>query len=131
MHQNHVLLSVEARNLSMREVLAMSDEQAFALFRKVSWGRDADPVCPACGVVERHWLLPSRQQRRCRACQHTFSATSGTIFAHYRLLLQVYLGAISIDTHAVKRLSELQMARGIRRFSTRPRSSRCTSCPRA
>jgi transposase-like protein len=63
----------------MREVFAMSDDQAFEAFREVRWGRDGEPVCPACGVVERHWFLPSRCQWRCRDCGHTFSVTSGTI----------------------------------------------------
>jgi len=32
MHQTHFLLSAEARTLSMREVFAMNDAQAFDLF---------------------------------------------------------------------------------------------------
>ena len=62
MHQPHFLLSAEARTLSMREVFALSDEQAFELFREVRWGRDGEPVCPSCGVVEQHWFLASRHQ---------------------------------------------------------------------
>ena len=62
MHQPHFLLSAAARTLSIRELFAMSHEQAFALFRKVRLGRDADPVFLACGVMERHWFLASRRQ---------------------------------------------------------------------
>jgi transposase-like protein len=113
MHQPHFLLSAAARTLSMREVFSMSDDQAFALFREIRWGRDADPVCPSCGVVERHWFLASRRQWRCRACGHTFSVTSGTIFAHHKLPLQVYLGAVALYTNAVKGLSALQMSRDL------------------
>ncbi len=39
--------------------------------------------------------------------------TSGTIFAHHKLPLQVYLGAIAIYTNAVKGLSALQMSRDL------------------
>ncbi len=113
MHQPHFLLSAAARTLSMREAFAMNDDQAFALFREIRWGRDADPVCPSCGVVEPHWFLASRRQWRCRACGHTFSVTSGTIFAHHKLPLQVYLGAAAIYTNAVKGLSALQMSRDL------------------
>ena len=113
MHQPHFLLSAEARTLSMREVFALSDDAAFELFREVRWGRDGQPVCPACGVVEPHWFLPSRRQWRCRACGHTFSVTSGTIFAHHKLPLQVYLGAVAIYTNAVKGLSALQLSRDL------------------
>jgi len=97
----------------MREVFAMSDDQAFEALREVRWGRDGEPVCPACGVVERHWFLPSRRQWRCRDCGHTFSVTCGTLFAHHQLPLQVDLGAIAIDTDAVKGLSALQLSRDL------------------
>ena len=113
MHQTHFLLSAEARTLSMREVFAMNDARAFDLFRAVRWGRDANPVCPACGVADAHWFLASRQQWRCRACGHTFSVTSGTLFAHHKLPLQIYLGAIAIYANAVKGMSALQMARDL------------------
>lgn len=113
MHQPHFLLSAAARTLSLREAFALSDEQAFALFGEVRWGRDADPVCPSCGVAEQHWFLASRRQWRCRACGHTFSVTSGTLFAAHKLPLQVYLAAIAIYTNAVKGLSALQLARDL------------------
>ena len=49
MHQSHFLLSAAARSLSVREIFALREEQAFELFRAVRWGRDGDPVCPDCG----------------------------------------------------------------------------------
>ncbi len=113
MHHPHFLLSAAARTLSMREVFAMSDDQAFEAFREVRWGRDGEPVCPACGVVERHWFLPSRRQWRCQDCGHTFSVTSWTIFAHHKLPLQIYLGAIAIYANAAKGLSALQLSRDL------------------
>ena len=92
MHQ-HFLLSAKARTLSVRAVFELSDEQAFDLFRELRWGRGDEVVCPACGVVEPHWFLPSRRQWRCKACAHTFSVTSGTIFAHHKLPLRTWAGA--------------------------------------
>jgi transposase-like protein len=112
-HHPHFLLSAAARSLSLREVFALSDEAAFELFREVRWGADGLPVCPACGVVEAHWFLPSRRQWRCRACGHTFSLTSGTLFAHHKLPLQVYLGALALYANAVKGLSALQLSRDL------------------
>jgi len=109
----HFLLTAEARTLSVREVFALSDEEAFDLFRELRWGKGEEVVCPACGVVERHWFLPSRRQWRCKACAHTFSVTSGTIFAHHKLPLRVYLGAVAIYTNAVKGLSALQLCRDL------------------
>ena len=109
----HFLLTAEACSLSVREVFALSDEEAFDLFRQLRWGKGEEVVCPDCGVVERHWFLPSRRQWRCKACAHTFSVTSGTIFAHHKLPLRVYLGAVAIYTNAVKGLSALQMCRDL------------------
>jgi transposase-like protein len=113
MHHPHFLRSAAARTLSMRAVFAMSDDQAFEALREVRWGRDGEPVCPACGVVERHWFLSSRRQWRCQDCGHTFSVTSGTIFAHHKLPLQIHLGAIALYSHAVKGLSALQLSRDL------------------
>ncbi len=113
MAQQHFLLSAAARTLSVREAFALSDEAAFELFRELRWGKGEEVVCPECGVVERHWFLPSRRQWRCKACAHTFSVTSGTIFAHHKLPLRVYLSAVALYTNAVKGLSALQMCRDL------------------
>ena len=112
MHQ-HFLLTAAARTLSVREVFELSDEQAFNLLRQLRWGRGEKVVCPECGVVECHWFLRCRQQWRCKSCGHTFSVTSGTIFAHHKLPLRVYLGAVALYTNAVKGLSALQMGRDL------------------
>ena len=112
MHQ-HFLLTAAARTLSVREVFELSDEEAFKLFRELRWGQGEEVVCPECGVVECHWYLTSRRQWRCKACSHTFSVTSGTIFAHHKLPLRVYLGAVALFTNAVKGLSALQMCRDL------------------
>ena len=109
----HFLLTAEARSLSVREGLALNEEEAFALFRELRWGKGEEVICPECGVVERHWFLPSRRQWRCKACAHTFSVTSGTVFAHHKLPLRVYLGAVALYTNAVKGLSALQMCRDL------------------
>ena len=109
----HFLLSAEARSLSVREVFALSDEGAFDLFRELRWGKGEEVVCPECGVAARHWFLPSRRQWRCKACTHTFSVTSGTLFAHHKLPLRFYLGAVALYTNAVKGLSALQMCRDL------------------
>ena len=97
----------------MRAVFELSDAQAFELFRELRWGKGDEVVCPVCGVVEPHWFLPSRRQWRCKACAHTFSVTSGTIFAHHKLPLRIYLGAVALYTNAVKGLSALQMGRDL------------------
>jgi hypothetical protein len=68
-----------ARTVSVREVVAMSDAQAFERFRAIRWGPEGEAVCPGLWCREQPRFLPSRRQRRFRACRHTFSVTSVTI----------------------------------------------------
>ncbi len=105
--------------MSVREVFALGDEEAFDLFRKMRWGKGEAEVCPECGVSERHWFLPSCRQWRCKACTHTFSVTSGMFFAHHKLSMRVHLGAVALNTNAVNGLSALQMCRDLGVQNTR------------
>jgi len=109
----HFLLSAKARTLSVRKVFAMTDDQAFTLFRELRWGVGEETGCPMCASVAKHYFIRNRRQWRCRDCNHTFSVTSGTIFAFHKLPLKVYLGAIAIYSNAVKGISALQLSRDL------------------
>ncbi len=112
-HKQHFLLSAQARTLSVRKVFEMSNDEAFALFREVRWGNGEEVTCPVCGVIGKHYFKPTRKQWQCKDCSHTFSVTSGTIFAFHELPLKVYLAAIAIYTNAVKGISALQLGRDL------------------
>jgi len=110
----HFLLSSEARNLSLIKIAKMSDMEAFEVFKTVRWNStNGEPVCPSCGSVHKPFFIKSRLQFRCKECFHTFSVTSGTIFAFHKLSLQTYLLAIALFTNAVKSLSALQLSRDL------------------
>jgi transposase-like protein len=109
----HFLLSAKARTLSVRKVLDMSDDQAFALFKELRWGKREEVACPSCSAIGKHYFQHTRKQWRCKDCNHTFSVTSGTIFAFHKLPLKVYLAAIAIYTNAVKGISALQLSRDL------------------
>lgn len=109
----HFLLSARARTLSVRDVFALSDNEAFAFFKEVRWGKDEEVACPVCGVIGKHYFKATRKQWQCKDCKHTFSVTSGTIFAFHKLPLKVYLAAIAIFTNAVKGISSLQLSRDL------------------
>ena len=81
----HFLLSAQARTLSLRKIYSLSDDQAFEMFKQSRWGHH-DAICPCCGSVAKHYFIKTRRQWRCRDCNHTFSVTSGTIFASHKLL---------------------------------------------
>ena len=109
----HFLLKAEARTRSLVEVLGMSDDDAFTLFRRVRWGDGDEVICPHCGLVHRHYFRPARKIWRCAGCQEDFSVTSGTIFAFHKLPLRLYLAAVILFANAVKGISALQMGRDL------------------
>jgi|AATO01.1.fsa_nt_gi transposase-like protein len=109
----HFLLQTKARTLSVVQVLAMSDDDAFALFRDVRWGNGEKVVCPHCGMAHRHDFRPARKIWRCAGCQDDFSVTSGTIFAFHKLPLRLYLAAVILFANAVKGISALQVGRDL------------------
>jgi len=45
-HQQHFLLSAKARSLSIKRLHALTDEQAFDLFREFRWGKGEETTCP-------------------------------------------------------------------------------------
>jgi transposase-like protein len=110
----HFLLSAEARNLSILKIATMSDEDVLEIFKQIRWSdTDGKPVCPCCGSIEKHYYLKTRKQYRCKECFHTFSVTSGTLFASHKKDLKVYLLAIALFTNSAKSISALQLSRDL------------------
>lgn len=110
----HFLLSAQARDLSLMKLFNMSEDEAFENFKAVRWSdTNGEPVCPECGSCDKHYFLKTRRQFRCKHCNHTFSVTSGTIFASHKKPLKIYLIAIALFTNAVKSISALQLSRDL------------------
>ena len=92
----------------------MSDEEAFDAFRVARWPEtEGEAICPKCGSCEKHYWLKTRKQWRCKDCNHTFSITSGTLFAHHKMPLRVYIAAIALFTNTAKGFSALQLSRDL------------------
>jgi transposase-like protein len=110
----HFLLSANARDLSLMKLFNMSEDEAFLNFKAVRWSdTDGEPVCPSCGSCDKHYFISTRKQFRCKDCNHTFSVTSGTLFASHKKSLKIYLIAIALFTNAVKSISALQLSRDL------------------
>ena len=109
----HFLLSAKARTLSVCRVMEMTDVEAFGVFKALRWGKDEDISCPCCGTLGHHYFQRTRKTWRCKDCGHTFSVTSGTIFAFHKLPLRIYLTAIAIFANAVKGISASQLMRDL------------------
>lgn len=110
----HFLLSAKARKLNLIKLARISETEASEIFASLRWSdNDGKPVCPVCGNTGKCYAIPSRRQWRCSECNHTFSVTSGTIFANHKLPLKTYLIAVALFTNAVKSLSALQLSRDL------------------
>ena len=109
----HYLLSAEARSLSLMQIMRLSDEQAFEMFKEARWGTES-VSCPCCGGTEHYWLK-NRSQWRCKNknCGKQFSLTSGTIFHSAKMPIRVYLAAIALYSNCAKGMSALQMSRDL------------------
>ena len=59
------------------------------------------------------YRIPARHQWQCKHCNHTFSVTSGTIFANRKLPIQTYHYAIALFVNAAKGLSACQLSRDL------------------
>lgn len=110
----HFLLSSKARSLSLMEIFRLSDDEAFDMFKAARWPMtDGEAICPKCGSCTKHYFIKTRKQWRCKDCNHTFSVTSGTLFAHHKLPLRVYIAAVALYTNTAKGFSALQLSRDL------------------
>jgi len=112
----HFLLIAAAKTLSLASVARMSDEEAEAIFRKIRWASNGgDPFCPKCGctIVYDCRRANGLARWRCKACRHSFSITSGTLFHSRKMPLRGYLMAIAIFCNEVKGKSMLALSRDL------------------
>lgn len=109
----HFLLSNKARTLSPLKIARLSGDESRSLLCQIRWGSEENVVCPKCGVQHIAYRIPARHQWQCKHCNHTFSVTSGTIFANRKLPIQTYLYAIALFMNAAKGLSACQLSRDL------------------
>ncbi len=112
----YFLLSSRAKTLTLASVARMSDEEAEAVFRKIRWASNkGDPFCPKCGctIVYDCCRANGTARWRCKACRHSFSITSGTLFHSRKMPLRAYLFAIAIFCNEVKGKSMLALSRDL------------------
>ena len=109
----HFLLTSKARTLSPIKIARLSDDEMLSMLCQLRWRSNNEQVCPKCGVKHKAYFISTRKQWRCKHCKHTFSITSGTIFANHKLPLQTYLFAIALFVNAVKGISACQLSRDL------------------
>ena len=87
-------MSRQAVDLSLEAVFGMSDRDCLDLLVEARWGHPSTIGCPHCGTISRHAWRRYDNRWKCRACEKTFSITSGTVFADRKLRLQELIGAV-------------------------------------
>jgi len=108
----HFLLTPAARSLSLAQVLRLSDEEAFDVFKRVRFAaNDGEPFCPHCGVLKVYTLAETPIRWKCSGCRRKFSVTSGTLFHSRKLAIRDYLAVIALFVNGVKGTSALQISR--------------------
>src|SRR5579872_5969512 len=109
----HFLLTAKARTLSLRAIMQMTDDEAHARFVAIRFADNGGAAfCPRCECTAVY-TYAARRIWKCKACNHQFSVTSGTIFASRKLPIRDYLAAICLFVNAVKGVSALQLGRDL------------------
>src|SRR5258708_269182 len=108
----HFLNTPAARSLSIAQVLRLSGEEAFDVFKRVRFAaNDGEPFCPHCGTATVYTLSETPLRWKFSGCRRKFSVTSGTIFHSRKLSIRDYLAVIALFCNGVKGTSSLQMSR--------------------
>jgi transposase-like protein len=91
----------------------MSNEEAAEAFKQIRWSAtNGEPFCPRCSCIGVYGYK-TRALFKCKACEHQFSVTSGTIFASRKLPISTILLAIAIFVNGAKGHSALQLSRDL------------------
>jgi transposase-like protein len=108
----HFLLSKQARALSVKRIVRLSDEEAFAEYVAVRFADNAGkPKCVRCGGEELYFIS-TRRKWKCAdsKCQRQFSATTGTPFASRKLSYRDILISVALFAKAPKGLSAIRLS---------------------
>ena len=105
-------MSKEARNLGLKRVMRLTEEEAFAEYVALRFvDNGGEPHCIRCGA-QKPYFIPSRRKWKCSAkeCQRQFSATSDTPFASRKLSYSDILIAIALFAIEPKGLSAVRLS---------------------
>lgn len=108
----HFLLSKEARNLSIKRITRLTEEQAFDLYVTIRFANNGGkPECIRCGA-QNPYFIKTRRKWKCsnRTCQRHFSATTYTPFASRKLAFGDILIAMAMFAKEPKGLSALRLS---------------------
>ena len=71
----HYMLSSKSKNLNLKQIFRLSEDEAFQLLKTNRWGNSndiTDVVCPHCGIRHNAYFLQSRKRWCCKALPTSF-----------------------------------------------------------
>ena len=108
----HFLLKPIVRNLTIRYVASLGEDECRDLFRRIRWQTTKGiPVCPKCGCVGAWELTRNRFKCKAKECRAEFTITSGTVLAWRKLSFQTIMMAIALFAQDVKGHAALKLVR--------------------
>jgi len=110
----HYLLSGKSKNINLKDILRLTEEDAFHLLKTHRWGNPdniRDVCCPHCGIRHHAYFLESRKRWCCKHCQRHFYVTTNTIFAFHKLPLVDILAATLLMVNSSKGISAIDISR--------------------
>lgn len=110
----HYMLSSKSKNLNLKQIFRLSEDEAFQLLKTNRWGNSndiMDVVCPHCGIRHNAYFLQSRKRWCCKHCQRYFYITTNTIFAFHKLPLVDILAATLLMVNSSKGISAIDISR--------------------
>ena len=110
----HYLLSSKSKNINLKDILRLTEEDAFYLLKIHRWGNPdnvRDVCCPYCGIRHEAYFLKSRKRWCCKHCQRHFYITTNTIFSFHKLPLVDILAATLLMVNSSKGISAIYISR--------------------
>ena len=110
----HYLLSSKSKNINLKDILRLTEEDAFHLLKTHRWGNTGnirDVCCPHCGIRHEAYFLDSRKRWCCKHCKRHFYITTNTVFAFHKVKLVDILAVIVMMVSCSKGISAIDVSR--------------------
>ena len=110
----HYLLSSKSKNINLKDILRLTEEDAFHLLKTHRWGNPdniRDVCCPHCSIRHEAYFLESRKRWCCKHCERHFYITTNTVFAFHKVKLVDILAVLVMMVSCSKGISAIDVSR--------------------
>ena len=104
-------LSVDAVGYGLDDLDRLTPKEAVMLLAQARWGSTTRIPCPHCKTIDGHYWRNREHRWKCKACDKTFSVTSGTVLADRKLPLVKLLKIILSWANGASGKAALQLRR--------------------